>query len=88
MENISIKYLAEICNLSVRQMTRHFKKLYNMAPHEYIMDIRFQAAVGLLQNTEISIGEIAERTGYDNVFSFSKAFKLIYGMSPKKFQNR
>jgi AraC-like DNA-binding protein len=88
MENISVTDLAEICNLSVRQMTRHFKMLYNMAPHEYIMDIRFQAAVSLLQNTEISISEIAEHTGYDSVFSFSKAFKLIYGMSPKKFQNR
>ena len=87
MENISIDDLAGICNLSTKQVSRYFKKLYSKTPHKFIMDVRFQAAVSFLQNTEISIKEIAERTGFENVYSFYKAFKQIYGVPPGKYLN-
>jgi AraC-like DNA-binding protein len=87
MEDVPLKELASLCNLSVRQLSRHFQKLYNKAPHEYLMDLRFRAAVNLLRNSNNSIKEIAERSGYDSVFSFSKAFKKTLGISPQKFKN-
>ena len=85
MNNISIDDLAKLCNLSVKQVSRYFVKLYNKTPHKFLMDVRFKAALSFLQNTEISIKEIAERTGYENVYSFHKAFKQIFGVPPGKF---
>jgi AraC-like DNA-binding protein len=87
MEDISLEDMASLCNLSVRHLSRYFQKLYNKAPHEYLMGVRFQAAVSLLQNSRNNIKEIAERSGYDSVFSFSRAFKKKLGVSPKKFKN-
>ena len=88
MDNISIDDLAQLCNLSAKQLSRYFVKLYNKTPHKFLMDVRFKAAVSFLQNTEISVKEIAERTGYENVYSFHKAFKKIYGVPPGKFPDK
>lgn len=36
----------------------------------------------------MSIGEIAEKIGYENPLTFSKIFKNVYGVSPKNYRLR
>jgi AraC-like DNA-binding protein len=87
MCEISMDHLASLCNLSVRQLNRCFQSVYNKAPHEYLTEVRLKVARELLQNTTNTIGEIAERTGYNSIFNFSHAFKQFYGISPRDWQN-
>jgi AraC-like DNA-binding protein len=88
MREITMDLLASLCNLSVRQLNRCFHAVYDKAPYEYLTEIRLQVARELLQNTTNTIGEIAERTGYNSIFNFSHAFKQFYGLSPSEWQNR
>ena len=44
-------------------------------------------AAQLLLTTEFSVGEIGNAVGYSNQLHFSRAFKNVYGISPKNFRD-
>jgi YesN/AraC family two-component response regulator len=48
--------------------------------------MRIEAAVCMLIETELSIGEIIESIGYSNESFFRKHFKEAYGLSPLKYR--
>ena len=41
----------------------------------------------LMQNPELTIGDISRSVGYEDPFQFSKIFKKIKGVSPSEFRN-
>ena len=85
---ITIKKLAEIASLSESFFFKSFKKNVNMSPYAYQLTLRLNAAVEYLENTTLSIKEISDKIGYDDPFTFSRSFKLKYGVSPKNYRNR
>jgi transcriptional regulator GlxA family with amidase domain len=48
----------------------------------YLIRARLGHAAGLLRTTDVSLAEIARRTGYESEFSFSRAFKRVFGVPP------
>jgi iron complex transport system substrate-binding protein len=48
--------------------------------------LRIQAAKNLLLTSGLSIKEIACQVGFSDVYTFSKSFKRISGISPSAFQ--
>ena len=40
----------------------------------------------LLKLTKLSIGDISHAVGYDNPLHFSRAFKKVYGISPRQWR--
>ncbi|GHT59963.1 hypothetical protein FACS1894109_16850 [Spirochaetia bacterium] len=87
MEDIQADDLATLCRISSRHLARCFQELYGKSPHEFLMETRLQAAKELLRNASNNISEVAERTGYDTIYSFSRAFKHFYGVSPREWRN-
>jgi transcriptional regulator GlxA family with amidase domain len=65
-------------------LKRGFKTKFGITIHQYVMEKRLERAVELLETTELSIEEIAEKVGYKHVSSFSKVVKQKYGHSPSK----
>lgn len=53
---------------------------------EYIARYRVFVAKHILAFTEITVGEIAERVGYENQSSFTRVFKTQIGISPEEFR--
>jgi AraC-like DNA-binding protein len=49
---------------------------------DLLREARLEAALGLLQTTELSVGEIALRCGYESHSRFSSAFRQRYGFAP------
>ena len=47
--------------------------------------MRIEKAKELLKNTNMSIKEISERTGYANLNNFYMHFKKLTGMTPKAY---
>jgi AraC-like DNA-binding protein len=88
MQAISLETLASLCNLCVRQVTRYFQEVYHKSPHEFLIETRLRVAQDLLLNSNNTIGEIAEITGYDSIYSFSRIFKQFHGLSPRDWQNK
>lgn len=53
---------------------------------QYLTEIRMQKACSLLTETSMSIEEICCNVGYTDYYSFIKAFKKLYGITPGKFK--
>ena len=80
--NSNIGELAEMCNLSYSHFKRLFITQFGISPKKYIINMRMEYALILLQNHQMTISQIAEMCGYENVYYFSNAFKNYFGYPP------
>ncbi len=87
-QDITVAQLADWCNLDRSYFGRLFKETVLVTPQEYIIRYRINMACELLQNTDLSIGDISLRVGYENQLHFSRAFKKIKGMPPREWKKR
>ena len=84
-EKFEIQHLADICFMSQAQLRRHFKSQYKMSPITYKNRFRVEKAKQLLLYDVADITNIAEKLGFDSVYSFSKIFKMYAGITPSDF---
>lgn len=87
-DTFSLKKLAGLCHHSVSQLVRKFREHYGKTPIAYQLELRLDHAAILLQNTSLTITEIAYKCGFSNGNYFSKRFHQKYNISPKEFRNR
>lgn len=83
---ISMNNLSEVTGLSVDYMTRKFKGALHMTPSEYVRKFRIARAMELLCTTNLSISEIASKTGFSDVSLFSRVFKQSVGLPPALYR--
>ena len=58
-----------------------------MGPNNYINKFRMERAAEMLRQTELSMTEIAERTGFSSSRYFSTTFKKYMGVTPTQYKN-
>jgi two-component system response regulator YesN len=63
-----------------------FKKETGMSISDYLQQTRIEYAKELLLNTDQSVSEIANASGYSNLSYFSAIFKKITGTSPGEYR--
>ena len=85
--NISIEEIASVCGINRSYFGKIFKKALGRSPQEFLMNYRMLKATELLKLTSLSIAEIGSAVGYENQLHFSRAFKRIYGISPREWRN-
>ncbi len=91
MENNSDKTLteiAEICGVSEGYFRRLFREYSGENPIEFRQKHRIEKAKQLLLLDTNSIGEIAEELHFSDIYHFSKTFKKVTGISPKKYMKQ
>ncbi len=81
---IRIPELAKMENLSNSRYVARFTSAVGMSPMQYIVELRLRYACDLLENTDMSIKEVASLSGYDDPHFFSKLFKKHIGLSPSE----
>jgi AraC-like DNA-binding protein len=86
-ENISLNNLSNQYNYSVSRFSNLFKQKTGYAPIDYFLQLKMQKACQNLDFTERSIKDIAFSMGFDDPYYFSKRFRAIIGMSPKKYRS-
>ena len=86
--NVDIPWLAEQCGMSQTYFRRLFHDLYGVSPKQYILSARLRLAKTMLNSTENSVTEIAKSCGFDNVYYFSRTFRIHEGISPSEYRNR
>lgn len=87
--DITLSSLAKRFSLSPEHFSRLFKKETGLGFSKYLNSLRLQYAEQLLKTSEEqSITKVAEICGFEDSNYFSKKFKEVYGISPKKLQTK
>ena len=85
-EEISVKRLAELVNLSPFHFSRVFKQATGMTPLQFVTRERITYAQQLIRETSRSLIEIALEVGYASPSSFTKVFRRVTGVTPMEFR--
>jgi AraC family transcriptional regulator, arabinose operon regulatory protein len=86
-ENIKVEQLSRMLHFHPNYFIKFFREHVGSSPIHYINKIRLEKAKGLIHGTELTMTEIAEKTGFGSLFHFSRSFKNHTGFSPSEFRN-
>ena len=81
-ETIAVSAIAKKLNLSVRMLEYLFADTLGVSPGAFYLRLRLQTARRLVIDTRLSMQEIAIRTGFNSLPSFSRMFKRYYQQPP------
>jgi len=84
----SIQQVAADGRVSQPHLTRMFRQHLNITPYQYLLNLKMNQAQNLLQNSEMSIKEIAFCLNFEDPYVFSACFKRQCGISPKHFRKQ
>ena len=87
-EPITIRALAQVGQMSATSFNRHFKKEFGISPIEYLIEVRIRMAKLLLKRKDISITDVALRTGFGSASHFSSCFNGRVGVTPQEYRKR
>lgn len=84
-ENLTIGQLADMASISVSEAIRCFKATLGTSPIQYVKKYRLEKALALM-DTGLTISEIGNQCGFDDLSYFGKEFRKMYGMSPSEWR--
>ncbi len=84
--NLSVEILSNYLNVSAAYFSTIFKKETGQSFVMYLTNVRMEAALELLNNTQEKTYVIAGEVGYTEPNYFSYVFRKKYGMSPTKYR--
>ena len=84
-EEMDISTLCDILHISRTKLYYKIKALTGMTPSGFFLQYKLNRAAKMLREGELNVTEIAIKTGFSTLPSFSKAFKKQYGVSPSKY---
>ena len=85
-ENLTLTRIAREAGLSESYLNAVFKECVKCAPMDYYINMKMDKACYLLCNTDMHIYQVAQYLGYDNQYYFSRAFKKVLRVPPKKYK--
>lgn len=92
LENINRKFRLEELSGAVKLSASHFSKLFlsrtGHSPIDYFIQLKIQRSCRLLDNTDLSISDVAREMGFDDQFYFSRQFRKVMNMSPREYRKR
>lgn len=84
---LSIQLAAEIAGVSVRTLQRRLAQ-FGLCYSALLEQARFESALELIRDTGIKLLDVAYALGYEDPSHFSRAFRRIAGMSPRKYRQQ
>ncbi|PWM70707.1 MAG: hypothetical protein DBX59_10510 [Bacillota bacterium] len=80
--------MAKAAKLNKARFFELYKKLFGISPIQDIISLRVRIAKTLLGTHKYTVAEVAEMTGYQNVFHFIRQFKKHTDITPKQFEKQ
>ena len=84
--DISVEDIAASIGLNRSYFGKIFHESMGKTPQEFLINYRMTKATELLKLTGLSVGDIGNAVGYSNQLHFSRAFKNVYGVSPRQWR--
>lgn len=80
--------LAAAGNVSASLLDERFRSVLGLPPIRYLTGWRMHLAQDLLSSTDLTVGVVARRVGYESEEAFSRAFKRKHGVAPGTWRVR
>ena len=85
-EDLSIEHLARHSNMSVRNFTRVFLRETGLTPAKFVEKVRVEVARRYLEDSDLSIDQIAARCGLGGLISMRRTFMRHMNVSPSDYR--
>ncbi len=85
-EKLTLRTVARQAGISAFRLAHLFPQVLGLTFVDYVSSLRVNSARKLLAASDLTATEIAFRTGFSDQSYFTKVFKKIVGMTPKRFQ--
>ena len=82
----TVETLASEVAMSRSRFAHRFNELIGTGPMAYLADWRLQKAIALLEESRLSVQQIAAETGYQSASSFTRAFSSRFGLAPREYR--
>ncbi len=87
-EEIQLKEIAELANMSESAFSRYFKKRTRRTFSQFLTEIRIEHACKLLIFDKMSVADIAVASGFNNLSNFNRQFKAVKKLTPMAYRTR
>ena len=84
----TIAQLTQIAHLSRSSLMRVFVQATGQTPIDYLIRLRIEAAMRLLRESDLSMGEIAHEAGFSDSNYFARQFRRTTGLTPTAFRRQ
>ncbi|MEP7184500.1 MAG: AraC family transcriptional regulator [Rhodanobacter sp.] len=84
-EAMRVGALAHMANLSVAQLERHFRRVFQLTPQQVLTKLRIDRAMHLLHGDD-SVAAVGMDCGFIDQSAFSRQFKATLGMTPRDYR--
>jgi transcriptional regulator GlxA family with amidase domain len=85
-EQITLEDMAARCAMSPRTLTRHFREATGTTPLQWLLTMRIEEARQLLEATDLSIDEVAERAGFGSGLNLRTHFRRRLDTTPTTYR--
>ena len=87
-EHITTESISKIFDIPITSLKNCFRNIYGVPIQTFVREYRMHSAAELLQNTKMSIGQIADASGYESPSKFTAGFKNHFGYTPSEFRKQ
>lgn len=84
---LTLEYLAGLIECTPPYLSFMYKKVFNISPIKFLQAFRMKKSLDIIINSELSIGEIANKIGYVSQSQFTSIFNKYFGISPSSYRN-
>jgi AraC family transcriptional regulator len=85
-ENITLRQLAAVAQLSPYHFARAFKQSFGTPPHHYHMSRRMERAKAMLESQAVTVTEVGVMLGFAETSSFTASFRRSVGVTPSDYR--
>lgn len=85
-EDLRMTDMADLVGLSLAQLERHFRRIFQVTPQQQLKRIRIEAAMRQLHASADSITDIGLRCGFSDQSAFARQFKATVGIPPREYR--
>jgi AraC family transcriptional activator FtrA len=83
---LTVEQMAAKANMTRRTLDRHFIRHFKMTSHQWLCERKLEIARQLLETTQLSVEQIAGRSGFDNAVTLRHNFNKYLSVSPTKYR--
>jgi AraC-like DNA-binding protein len=86
-EHPNLREIARALGISPSHLRARFRASCGVSIGRHLRHLRLEQACGLLRLGPQRVSEVAEQCGFSSIYSFSRAFRLAYGVSPLAYRH-